>query len=84
MYSATNTTKFFNDRGFSNEFHVPLRIKVGAMLNLFRLKPLGALAWIGYRFAARCIYVFKRYLKKEEVGAAWDISESTKDTITTS
>jgi glycosyltransferase involved in cell wall biosynthesis len=82
MYSATNTTEFFDDRHFNSEFHVPLGIKVRAMLHLFRQKPLGAVAWIGYRLAARTIYLFKRYVKKEEVGAAWEISESTKDSIT--
>jgi len=81
MYSATNTTEFFNDKRFNSEYHVPLGIKVRAMLHLFRLKPIGALAWISYRLAARNIYVFKRYLRKEEVGAAWEISESTKDSI---
>lgn len=78
MYSATNTTEFFNDRRFNSEYHVPLGIKVRAMLHLFRLKPVGALAWIGYRLAARSIYLFKRYVRREEVGAAWAIAESTK------
>lgn len=81
MYSATNTTEFFDDRGLSSEFHVPLRIKVGAMINLIRLKPLGAVEWLGYRLAARTVYLYKRYIKREEMGAAWQISETTKDTI---
>lgn len=81
MYSATNTTEFFDDRGFNSEFYVPLRLKVGAMLHLFRLKPFGALEWLGYRVAARCVYFFKRYINREEVGAAWDVSESTKSGI---
>jgi glycosyltransferase involved in cell wall biosynthesis len=81
MYSATNTTVFFDDRRFNSEFHVPLALKVKAMLYLLSRKPLGAFAWVGYRAAARTIYFYKRYLRKEEVGAAWQISESTKGRI---
>ena len=82
MYSATNTTEFFDDKRFNSEFHVPLKLKVGAMLHLIKSKPFGAVEWLGYRVAARSIYVYQRYFKKEEVGAAWQVSESTKGDIT--
>lgn len=81
MYSADNTSGFFHDRGPGSEFYVPLGIKVGALINLARRKPLGAVAWITYRMAARCLYLYKRYVLKEEVPAAWSIAESTKEEV---
>jgi hypothetical protein len=34
--------------------------------------------WLGFRMVGTSWCVFKRYLLKEGVRAAWDISESTK------
>jgi glycosyltransferase involved in cell wall biosynthesis len=81
MYSAKNTMHFFHDESFTNQFHVPMALKVKAMLHLAWCKPLGVPAWISYRALARAIYLFKRYVRREEVGATWEISESTKDAI---
>ena len=81
MYSGVNTKAFFEDTGFTNEFHVPLHLKVAAMLHLVRANPLGALAWTCYRAAARTMYLWQRYVRKDEIGAAWAISESTKDPV---
>jgi glycosyltransferase involved in cell wall biosynthesis len=81
MYSASNTKYFFDDVRFANQFYVPLEVKVGAMLHLFRRKPFGALAWLAYRFVARSMYLAKRYLLKKEVAATWEVAESTKDAV---
>jgi glycosyltransferase involved in cell wall biosynthesis len=81
MYSARNTKHYFHDERFTNQFHVPMSLKVKAMLHLIHRKPLGALAWVCYRFLARAIYMFNRYVRKKEIGATWEISESTKDAI---
>lgn len=78
MYSAANTSRYFNDKGLTSEYHVPLDVKLKGMLHLARRRPLTSLAWIGYRFIARSLYLFRRHVLKREVGAAWDISESTK------
>lgn len=78
MYSAANTSRYFNDRGLTSEFYVPLGVKLKGMLRLFRRRPFTGLAWVGYRFVARFLYLFERHLMRREVGAAWDVSESTK------
>jgi len=84
MYSAVNTREYFGDRGYSSEFHVPMRVKAGAMLSLFAGKPLGALAWLAYRAASKALYLFKRYVLKQEEAATWKISPSTKRGVRTS
>lgn len=81
MYSSNNTTEFFHDRGIGSEFYVPLKLKVKAMVHLISQKPFGAVAWVAYRMAARGIYIYKRYVRREEVPAAWPVSESTKESI---
>ncbi len=81
MYSAANTKKYFGDTGTTSEFYIPLRVKMNGLLYLFRQRPLSSIAWIGYRLMARSLYIYRRLIRRQEVGAVWDMSESTKSEI---
>ena len=78
MFSVANMKDFLSDERFEAEFDIGLRTMVATFLDVSVHRPLAMTIWLGFRMVGTSWCVFKRYLLKEGVRAAWDISESTK------
>lgn len=81
MFSISSMDSFFDASLIKREYHIPLNAKARALAVTFRHMPLMTLLWgVLHLYVEMKAYVMEHILKTG-VGAAWEVSETSKSGI---
>lgn len=80
-HSISNTTSLFDKSLVERECRFPFRAKAAALADTFLEKPLVTALWGLLQVYCRSNVWVRKHLLKKSVNAAWEISQSTKDSI---